>query len=242
MTFHNTNNMQKIMAYLYYYNESGEKIGPITPAALKMLAQQGIVTPTTTIENSKGQSGLARKLRGLFPNEKPVGENPFNMPVPPAYRVAPGTQGHGDSFGTAMVSTGRSTASCFGSALGLVLVLVLATFVVWMLYSLLVVTGYVPPPPAGSWIDRCLMFGSPSRVEMIDEEGAEEDEQNNREEVEPEQSPPSAPGVNPAMLVPDRQVHPPVVLQQPGSGMMGRMSGMSGMMADAPPGQARVLA
>jgi TM2 domain-containing membrane protein YozV len=57
------------MANWYYYNESGEKVGPITPTALKTLVMQGLITPETVIENNTGRSCAAGKVNGLtFPN------------------------------------------------------------------------------------------------------------------------------------------------------------------------------
>lgn len=56
------------MANWYYINSSGEKVGPITPTALKTLAQQGLITPETIIENGNGRSIVAGKVNGLsFP-------------------------------------------------------------------------------------------------------------------------------------------------------------------------------
>jgi hypothetical protein len=56
------------MADWYYYNESGEKVGPIRGRELKRLAQQGTVTPETRIEDENGRIALARNVTGLtFP-------------------------------------------------------------------------------------------------------------------------------------------------------------------------------
>jgi len=53
--------------HYYYYDENGVKIGPVTPAGIQLLAQQYIVSPMTTIENSKGQTTLACNLGLSFP-------------------------------------------------------------------------------------------------------------------------------------------------------------------------------
>ena len=78
------------MANWYYYNNNGEKIGPIQTAALKMLAQQGIIARETIIENHTGRSVTAGSVNGLtFP--EPV--TPSAVPVlpgkPDALTVAP---------------------------------------------------------------------------------------------------------------------------------------------------------
>lgn len=84
------------MSNWYYYNMNGEKIGPITVAALKSLAAQGMIAPETVIENSNGRSTRAGKVNGLaFPNAstenevyemsasepiQPAGASPFSLP------------------------------------------------------------------------------------------------------------------------------------------------------------------
>ena len=56
------------MADWYYYNESGEKIGPVRGRELKQLALRGIITPKTKIEDCEGRIALAKKVQGLsFP-------------------------------------------------------------------------------------------------------------------------------------------------------------------------------
>ena len=53
------------MANWYYFNKSGEKIGPITSAALKALAQQGHITPETIVEFEDGRIFTADKVHGI---------------------------------------------------------------------------------------------------------------------------------------------------------------------------------
>ena len=53
------------MSKWYYYNENGEKIGPIKGGELKQLALQGVVTRETWIENEAGMSLLAGKAEKL---------------------------------------------------------------------------------------------------------------------------------------------------------------------------------
>lgn len=56
------------MSNWFYYNQSGERIGPVTTATLKLLCQQGVVTSETVIENTGGRTIVAGKVRGLeFP-------------------------------------------------------------------------------------------------------------------------------------------------------------------------------
>ena len=61
------------MADWYYYNESGERIGPIRGRQLKHLAQQGTITPETTVEtideNGEVRTSPARRVKGLIFSE-----------------------------------------------------------------------------------------------------------------------------------------------------------------------------
>ena len=61
--------------HYYYYGEDGTKIGPVTPAAIQMLAQQGLVLPLTMVANSKGQTTLACNLGLSFPESLPEEES-----------------------------------------------------------------------------------------------------------------------------------------------------------------------
>lgn len=61
------------MAFWYYYNENGEKLGPVTDNVLKALAQQGQITQNTVLENQQGRMTEAGKIAGLpFPGGKPT--------------------------------------------------------------------------------------------------------------------------------------------------------------------------
>lgn len=53
------------MAKWHYYNADGEKIGPIRGRELKQLAQQGMVTPETRVEDENGKTALAKNVTGL---------------------------------------------------------------------------------------------------------------------------------------------------------------------------------
>lgn len=58
------------MAQWYYYDESGDKIGPFTPTALKKMALKGKISPEATVENDEGRSAFAKNVKGLeFPQE-----------------------------------------------------------------------------------------------------------------------------------------------------------------------------
>ena len=69
------------MANWYYFNKSGEKIGPITSAALKALAQQGHITPETIIESETGKQAFAGDVKSLEFAETPVIHFP-PQPIP----------------------------------------------------------------------------------------------------------------------------------------------------------------
>ena len=56
------------MTNWFYFNASGEKVGPITSGQLYGLVQQGTVTPEMWVENSEGHTVAARNVKGLkFP-------------------------------------------------------------------------------------------------------------------------------------------------------------------------------
>jgi len=49
----------------FYYDDSGQKNGPITVGQLQDLAKQGVITPETTVETDTGVSASAGKVNGL---------------------------------------------------------------------------------------------------------------------------------------------------------------------------------
>ena len=56
------------MANWYYYSEHGGKVGPIPMESLKLLAQQGVITRETVLENPNGGSIVAGSMKELtFP-------------------------------------------------------------------------------------------------------------------------------------------------------------------------------
>jgi hypothetical protein len=55
------------MANWFYYDDNGQKQGPIDNAQLKALAEQRVILPETLIETEDGRQGRAGKVKGLFP-------------------------------------------------------------------------------------------------------------------------------------------------------------------------------
>jgi len=59
------------MAKWYYYDEDGEKAGPVRGRELKNLARQGVITPETILEDSKGRVIIASQAGALpFPSKR----------------------------------------------------------------------------------------------------------------------------------------------------------------------------
>ena len=72
------------MANWYYYSKNGEKVGPISATALKELAQRGLITKETKLENNGGRIALAGQVNGLVFPEKtlpPKMSSPTPSPV-----------------------------------------------------------------------------------------------------------------------------------------------------------------
>ena len=66
--------------FYYYQDSNGQIVGPLTPQALKQLANDGVVTENTLVR--KGEQGawhLASTLAGLLP-PRPAGSKPFAVP------------------------------------------------------------------------------------------------------------------------------------------------------------------
>jgi len=53
------------MSTWFYYDNNGQKQGPITDGQLKGLAEAGQITPETIIETEEGKTAPARKVTGL---------------------------------------------------------------------------------------------------------------------------------------------------------------------------------
>jgi len=64
----------------FYYDDKGQKQGPITSGQLKELARQGTITTDTKVETEDGKSAPAKKIRGLtFAESAPL----TPVPLPP---------------------------------------------------------------------------------------------------------------------------------------------------------------
>jgi len=71
------------MANWHYYNKNGEKVGPVTPTALKLLAQQGVISRETVLENQNGRTAVAGDVNGLtFPTQ--LDATPKTTVTPPS--------------------------------------------------------------------------------------------------------------------------------------------------------------
>jgi len=68
----------------YYYDNNGQKQGPMTSGQLKELAEQGMITPETIIENEEGKSASANNVEGLIFAEATQLELPQYTDAPPA--------------------------------------------------------------------------------------------------------------------------------------------------------------
>lgn len=68
------------MANWYYYDKTGNKIGPVSATTLKALARQGRIVPGTMIENEQGKSSKAGQVKGL---EFPSSSAPIAVPRQP---------------------------------------------------------------------------------------------------------------------------------------------------------------
>ncbi|GHT16452.1 hypothetical protein FACS1894189_0150 [Planctomycetales bacterium] len=61
------------MAKWFYYDNDGQKVGPIRGRDLSALAKNGAITPKTIVENEQGVKAAAAKVQGLTFSPKPVG-------------------------------------------------------------------------------------------------------------------------------------------------------------------------
>jgi hypothetical protein len=66
------------MANWFYYDDNGQKLGPINNMLLKALVAQGVILPETIVETEDGRKGRAGKIKGLtFPEMIPFSVPPF---------------------------------------------------------------------------------------------------------------------------------------------------------------------
>lgn len=63
------------MTNFFYFDQSGQKFGPINDVQLKALAAQGTITPQTPLEADTGHKGQAGQIPGLFVT--PASASPF---------------------------------------------------------------------------------------------------------------------------------------------------------------------
>ena len=49
----------------FYYDNNGQKQGPVTGGQLKGLAKAGMITPETIVETEEGKKAPASKIQGL---------------------------------------------------------------------------------------------------------------------------------------------------------------------------------
>jgi len=79
----NTNNNKQLMTNqhqcYYYYDDNDVKRGPVTLAGMQVLAERGLITPTSTIANSKGQTTLACNFELSFPESASEESVPFDV-------------------------------------------------------------------------------------------------------------------------------------------------------------------
>ena len=75
------------MSSWFYYDNDGQKRGPITGGQLKGLAKAGLITPETTVETEGGKTAPARKVKGLTFVEK-MQPQAVSVPTQPA-TIAP---------------------------------------------------------------------------------------------------------------------------------------------------------
>lgn len=74
------------MSNWYYYDNNGQKQGPVNVAQLKVLSLRGIITPDTFIENASGHSRMAGTVSGLDFSSRSSA-----IPVPPSVPPNPPT-------------------------------------------------------------------------------------------------------------------------------------------------------
>ncbi|MDR0522793.1 MAG: DUF4339 domain-containing protein [Planctomycetaceae bacterium] len=67
------------MANWFYYDNNGQKQGPVTGSQLKQLAAQGLVLPETVIETETGRQVTAKEVKGLLSEPATV-----HVPLPAA--------------------------------------------------------------------------------------------------------------------------------------------------------------
>jgi ribosomal protein L40E len=74
------------MANFFYFDQTGQKFGPVSEEQLRELATQGSITPQTPMETDTGHKGVAGQIPGLFATAQPSAPkvNPSSAPPTPA--------------------------------------------------------------------------------------------------------------------------------------------------------------
>lgn len=73
------------MSQDWYYEDNGQRQGPVSPAMLKKLADSGQIRPETRVwRPGMAQWAEARAIRGLFPGGQPAAPAPTAAPARPA--------------------------------------------------------------------------------------------------------------------------------------------------------------
>jgi prepilin-type processing-associated H-X9-DG protein len=102
------------MANWYFYNNQGQKFGPIDDAQLQALAANGTITSNTLIETEQGNQAKAEKIKGLIFAASAVPPNVEAVPLPSATFIQPVAETIYDtpySFRDSNVGGGKAIAS-----------------------------------------------------------------------------------------------------------------------------------
>jgi hypothetical protein len=71
------------MSQEWYYEDNGNRAGPVTPAVLKQLADAGGIRPDTRVwRQGMAQWAPAKAIKGLFPGGLPASPSPSSSPAP----------------------------------------------------------------------------------------------------------------------------------------------------------------
>ena len=77
----------------WFYENGGQRHGPVSPVALKTLASKGNISPSTLVwKEGLPQWTPAKAIRGLFPEDTAVGVAPAPVDPPAATRIDPPAQ------------------------------------------------------------------------------------------------------------------------------------------------------
>ncbi|MDR0522739.1 MAG: GYF domain-containing protein [Planctomycetaceae bacterium] len=95
------------MANWFYYDNNGQKLGPINNALLKALAAKGVILPETIVETETGRRGRAEKVNGLTFVATQLETIQAAVPaVPPIQNVSNNPQSFDNTDGIVMVFNG----------------------------------------------------------------------------------------------------------------------------------------